>query len=649
MRRHTASDRGATLVVVALVVTAIFIAVALVIDVGQLRTDRQTNKRLADSAAAAAAQDLQTGPWRAVCTAYQYALANADGFSSFTSETWSSGDDGATFTTGAPGCPSGVSYTAPCTDDAATWARFHGEARDGDITVDILSGYVLPDARFGEDASITGDDGQPCDQVAVIVSERRTPLFGQVAGVHSQSTTIRSVARITRGPSQVAALVVLDRTICNAIDASTNGGRLVVHASGDTPGSINVDSDGSGCSGGQKVVDASALPGGGPNTIAEQTAGAPSKTGRIGIVALSTNPSAAYTQACPYSASPPATCTMTPVPTRSPRLGRTFLDERYLDPVRQAVGTAASTVSSMPSSYTRLTTVPGVTVTGGSNPTCSINGIVNVTSPTVYADCNVTVQSGATLEFSGTDATIVFGGTINVAGTSGQQGPGALVTDAARALYVAGTNQGSAVAINVSGNFRINDGNGGSCAAPSPGNRTTTMVVQAGALDVGGGSTSVLRMCQTAVVMASGYSATGGPSTAWPTTPGAAPYDNSFNGEVTIGGQGTVEWTAPNAVPNAPATASDWQKLEDLTLWTETSVDSSIGGQGTVRLAGVFALPNCFGTNGNGFTLGGTGSQQINANAQFWTRKLRLAGQAILEMAPNPNDSIPVLDFALVR
>jgi hypothetical protein len=289
-----------------------------------------------------------------------------------------------------------------------------------------------------------------------------------------------------------------------------------------------------------------------------------------------------------------------------------------------------------------------VSVSGGANPTCSINGLVTVTSPTVYVDCDLTVQSGSTIDFSGTDATIVFKGTINVAGSSGQQGPGTLMTEAAKALYVVGTSQGSAVAIDISGNFRVNDG-GGSCPTPTPGNRTTTMVVQDGQLDVGGGSTTVLRMCQTAVVMASGYQGAGGPPTAWPTGPGAAPYDNTFNGRVTIGGQGLVEWTAPNAVPNGPASATDWDNLEDLTLWTETSEGSSIGGQGTVRLAGVFALPNCYGTNGNGFTIGGTGSQQIQANAQFWTRKLRLAGNAVLEMAPNPNDSIPVLDFGLVR
>ena len=39
----------------------------------------------------------------------------------------------------------------------------------------------------------------------------------------------------------------------------------------------------------------------------------------------------------------------------------------------------------------------------------------------------------------------------------------------------------------------------------------------------------------------------------------------------------------------------------------------------------------------------------LPADAQFWTRQLRLAGQALLEMAPNPDDSIPVIDYVLVR
>jgi hypothetical protein len=36
-------------------------------------------------------------------------------------------------------------------------------------------------------------------------------------------------------------------------------------------------------------------------------------------------------------------------------------------------------------------------------------------------------------------------------------------------------------------------------------------------------------------------------------------------------------------------------------------------------------------------------------DAQFWTRQLHLSGQALLDMSPNPDDSIPSFDVALVR
>jgi type II secretory pathway pseudopilin PulG len=645
-----AQEDGVVLVLVAVLMVAILITVGLVIDHGQLREDRQSNKRLADSAASAATLDLQVGPWAAVCTAYNYVLANADGFSSFTSETWTDAASPPTTLVSAPGsCPSGAPYSAPCVEaDPTTWARFTGTAHDGDIEVDIQSGYSLPDPAFVEDGSIAGDDGSPCDQVSVIVREARTPMFGVVAGVNREHTTIRSVGRITPGESQVAALVVLERTACRAIDASTNGGKLVVHATTDTPGSISVDSDGSGCTGGQKVVEGSPLPSTQlPNVIAESTTTSPVKSGRISIFALGSNPGAANSTACASPTTSP--CAISPVPRRLPvRITRDILDKRYLAAVHSAVAAADGALNAVPAGLTALTGVAGVDVTGGSTPTCRIDSDITVAAAGVYIDCDLIVESGGRLRLTGDGATVIAKGTITVNGTgSGSNPPGELVISRPSNFYVKGTNQGSALAIDIGGVLRVGDGGAdgvSACPTPSPGNATSRMVVRLGTFRVGGGSSS-LRLCQTAVVMGGGWQASGGaPPTAWPTTNGAAPYNNTFKSVVTVSGQGLVEWTAPNAVPNAPATATDWARLEDLTLWTEASTASSIGGQGGVELAGVFALPNA-----DAFTIGGTGSQRIGADAQFWTRRLALSGAALLEMAPNPDDSVPTIDFALVR
>jgi hypothetical protein len=259
------------------------------------------------------------------------------------------------------------------------------------------------------------------------------------------------------------------------------------------------------------------------------------------------------------------------------------------------------------------------------------------------------VNSGASLEFTYNGVGITAQGTITVNGSNSTAGPGNLIIDRPTGLYVVGATGPSGAALTINGTMIMNAGGNGACPTPTSGNPTSIAVVQHGSLSVGAGSTSLFRLCQTAVILADGYSAAGGPPNAWPTAPGAVPYSNSFNGTVSISGQGSIDWTAPNAVPNGPASQADWTNhLEDLTLWTETGTnsgsDSSIAGNGSAHLAGVFALPNA-----NPFSLGGLASQTISADAQFWTRKLRLAGNATVEMAPNPNDSIPFIDFVLVR
>lgn len=646
------NDEGVVIVLVALLMIAVLICVGIVIDLGQLREDRQSNKRVADSAAAAATFDLQSGPWRAVCTAYEYVLANADGFSSFDAETWSDAAATPTTVSSTPGaCPSSAPYGAPCvTDDPSTWARFQGTARSGEIAVTISSGYTLPDPAFAEDASISGDNGEPCDQVAVVIREQRTPAFGRLAGVDRQQTTMRTVGRITPGESQVAALVVLDRTACRAIDASTNGGKLVVHASGDTPGSISVDSDGSACgAGGQKVVEGSPLPSvGGPNIIAEKTTTSPVKSGRISIFALGLNAGVANSTACDYPVPPataPVSCSIMPRPVRAPvRITREFLDQRYLTAVRSKIATARSTLSAMPGTFTRLSTIPGVGTSGG-GASCDVSGAVTVSQQNVYIDCDLTVKNGAVLRFTAAGATIVAKGSITVAGNAG--GGGTFAADSPTAIYVGGSTSGAhPIGIDITGSFVVNDAGTGACPTPTVGTTATNvLVVRDGSLSVNGGSSAKLRLCQTSVLMANGWQSAPGPPSAWPTSAAVAPpYDNSFTGKVEIKGQGSVDWTAPNALPGLPATQVDWDRLEDLTLWTETSDESTVGGQGAMHLAGVFALPNAAP-----FTLSGTGAQAIDADAQFWTRRLSLSGQALLEMAPNPNDSVPTIDFSLVR
>ncbi len=91
MRRlGTRGESGIVLPLTALVIVAVTLLVALVVDMGQLRTDRRTNKSVADVAARAGIARLPYGPWSGVCHARRYLLENAKGFSAFDagSETW---------------------------------------------------------------------------------------------------------------------------------------------------------------------------------------------------------------------------------------------------------------------------------------------------------------------------------------------------------------------------------------------------------------------------------------------------------------------------------------------------------------------------------------------------------------------------------
>lgn len=633
--RRANDEHGVTLILLALLLVAALIVVAIVIDWGRIRTDRAINKSVADAASIAGAQGLRSGPWQAVCDAYHYVLSNAPDFTSFDSEEWSDADSPPNVIV-STGCPTSVSYDAPCTNDHTTWAHFRGEARGG-VTVEISSGYSMPDSAFPEDALVGGDAGDPCAQVAVVVRQQREAAFGRAAGADTESSRIRSVARLTRGIFDVAALNILEPTECEALVNKSNvDGRIEILSNGNRPGLIQVDSDATdstSCNpvGNRFAVHASKLSSNqGANTIADATAGPPVIPGRISVFAIRSNRAQAYTEACALPGSSPATCTIAPVPLPAVfKVGRVPLDERYLDGVGDAVANATPLLNgAKPAGYTALSDL-----LAASGETCSNVKSSHTFDDTqvtaLYIDCDLSLTvNGVILRFSAPDLSVVTQGSVSI--NSGAQ----LVFDDPRTVYLYGSTNHPAV--NVGGTLSINAGPSIDCQArhTAEPTKTTKLVIANGPFD--NGAASIVRMCSTSVVMADG------------TLPphGTSPADNTFDGSVDFAAAGTIDWTAPNKVA-AGAKQADWDDLEDLALWTETSAGNAIGGQGTVHLGGVFALPNA-----NPFTIAGQSSGSfttLNADAQFWTRKLELTGKAVLQMLPNPNDSIPIFGVSLVR
>jgi hypothetical protein len=154
-----------------------------------------------------------------------------------------------------------------------------------------------------------------------------------------------------------------------------------------------------------------------------------------------------------------------------------------------------------------------------------------------------------------------------------------------------------------------------------------------------GGAQGNFHLCGTAVIMGDGWTSTC-PVPSTPTPVSVEPANNSCTGQINLGGGGFMEWTAPNLIASG-ATQTDWNALEDLTFWTETSgsgntsTANKIGGGGQMYISGVFFLPNA-----NPFIISGGGLQNNGANAQFITRRLEANGNGTLYMKPNINDSI---------
>lgn len=256
--RVSRRDRGATLVLFALLISVMVLVVALVIDMSYVRNTRQDSKSLADTATSAGAVSLASDgtprPWRGVCAAYDYLRANEPG-RSFTV----SYRDGAGGTVSGNPCVALLGQT--CTANTpSTWAWLR--ASSGAFVVDIRSGYQTPDGSFPEDASsYAGDNGTSaqgfCDQLAVIVSESDPAFFGGIAGQSNYQTAIRSVGRVTIGQQGlgVPAFLILERRKCDALSQSvgaSEGGIIVEPASATEPGIIHVDSSGldGSCGGG---------------------------------------------------------------------------------------------------------------------------------------------------------------------------------------------------------------------------------------------------------------------------------------------------------------------------------------------------------------------------------------------------------------
>ena len=369
------SDRGAVIVMVAAAIGAIMIMVALVLDLGGARRDRDADQVAADAMALAGTSRLGGTNQAAVTAcgaAWEYLVVNLP-----TEEVASS-----------PSCSTFASVCSPTT------------ARQVVTTVDeytITFTHPVPTGHAllaGQDASAL--DGSPCDRFGVRVQQERPNTF---AG-GTVDLDVTAVGRFVRGLGNAnAPLVMLSQHGCRVLIVSGTAALTVATAGGEE-GYIAIDSDGQACTNPNKVV----LDVNGQGAISAD---------QIYMWALADgDPTSAYSAGL-----------LDPLPTASTSaVGRSGMDWRYNCKVANGcpdtrpayidllVAAWGGTGEPTPAgSFTRWTT---------SGRSCSPSGNTVVPAGSWYIDCGTTgLTTNGSLTFQGGD--IVSDGPIKATGTGG--------------------------------------------------------------------------------------------------------------------------------------------------------------------------------------------------------------------------------------
>jgi Flp pilus assembly protein TadG len=635
-----AREDGAVALLIAIAMVGLCVAAAMVVDLGILRVDRQTDKSAEDQAAVAGVNGLVPDltnpvihPFSGVCQALNYLKANSPALQSYDSSTvqWQNG-----FGASIAGDGCSATYAAmTCTPDSpATWARWTGVTTDGLSRVTIQSGYKLDSSNpltagnivsttggtFSEDSlpGYAGDAdsadpsyGGGCDQLAVFITKVRNATLGSPAA-SKIGTRTRSVARVhITPPSSPFALLILNRTDCLALSNTSNG---VIDVTGYKvhPGMIHVDSDGTGAQCGSKPI----IQGAKADGVVAHEAPDTGDPGRITTVATS-NQSDGLANV--WAGPAPGTA-----PSSAAQMTRQVLDNIYITGIRSAVS-AASTYLAMNQTDAAAA---GFTVHN-----CPNND--TWTEAKIYVKCN-NVNKNVSMP-NATD--VIF---------NGQVGADSVLMPKATRVYIVGGT--SPAGVSVGSAFEVNNqATGQACPlATDAGYGRGQIFIKDGDFKAIGGS---VRLCSTTLVLEGGDQAKACVPATSPTyyadgkvcpTGGLS---STGNGVLSLGGGTTIDWTAPDQVDDeVQATTTDHFNLEDLALWSEPSGTYTLGGGGSMHLMGVFAAPN------GDLKLNGGPTNSVK-NSQYVAKTLATTGNGTITLTPLP--SLPVgpftTSFDLVR
>jgi len=408
MRRHPVlraryqDERGAVALLVGLLMFAMLVMAALVLDIGYARVRAGDAQAAVDFAALAAGPQLGKDlPSTACQDAVKSLNANVGALSSVDPTSFCSGMNSTTCSGGA------VTQAAPTTTVGTTTLTIRYPALASDI---VRSGTTTP----------WPNDGTACRRMQVSVRSSATTTFGKVVGVGTVPVT-RTATVLGRAIStgDVPALWLLDPTGCTPLNVS-GGSQLTAGKDGPNPapGLIAIDSDGSTCSSNQTTISAS-----GTGSLLTAVPQNSTENGKISLYGLSRTATTCSPPACsptdvsagrisPQPVSQDVRATRAPVDWKYnckatypnykgiPVEGCATGGAPYIDNLVAALGT-----SGQPSGYQRWSSL------------YSCNATSVTLSGNWWIDCpSLTIGNGADVTFTG--GNIVMDGTLKMTGGS---------------------------------------------------------------------------------------------------------------------------------------------------------------------------------------------------------------------------------------
>ena len=657
---------------------------ALVLDIAEMRTVRRINKSVADMSVRAGLGVLNLGPWSGVCRAADY-LRTSKGIAGFDpgSERWFQLSNPLSQLTSSPCLNPSLNLCLPGAlgvPNMATWGRLTATAGNGRYSIEIQSGYHLPDPRFPEDTLVPADTGDPlkgeCDNLSVVIRETHKPLFGKVFGAQARTTTIRSVGRMSMVASEEysPALLLLEQHGCDVLTVNSNNSRVIAQPYLQYPGVIQIDSandNPSICNSNQAVLNGAETQGG-PSIVAcsartvNPTPGCNIATSdypsRIGIFALNfTHPPGNYvTSGYPQTygdtqAVPGALAGRYPldymyrqnVISLESEAKTTLTGNGGLPPGCAAVVNNSCTSSTTGKTWLVLSQTDCNTL-DSTSPINFFNPLIPVVPPrtaaqNIWFNCDLSVKTPSPgVLLTALNSNIVVTGQLAITGSFSILDP--------RSVLIGGRDTGNRVGLDLGNGSNLNIGNpvpGVACPPPTSVPKYTKMVVGKGSFTMASGGSA--HLCQTFLYMASGYDKI-------PVAPGTEPCAClDYSGKVSIGSGAVVDWSAPNLINGRRPTKSEVDLLlnpsssspfEDLGLWTEAGGANTVSGGGSTHMAGVFFLGNA-----NQFTLAGNAGANVYLSAQFISTRMKVTGGAVVNLVLNPFDAVPVVipNIVLVR